>query len=170
MYFTHLVDADNEAIDQNTLQKYAYFLLIFVLSDENVTWVNNRVGTALQASGDTLCWVVQPKHLKAASPGSALAQIDCAIKERFRIPNIEHSFIAWISKKDFLQGRTDAGGYEPLYLLNEDDIGKRQEKLQKALKRAFKEVDSDIHFQRLKDRLPVAMISKALSQILGLLG
>lgn len=118
MNFTHLVNADDVQPDQLVLQRYDYFLILFVLSDVDADFALSTVGTRLRAASTTLCWIVQPKHLRIARSGTALGDIYTKLKER-AIISADHSFIAWIAKRDLLA--QTGGEYRPLFLGTQKD-------------------------------------------------
>jgi len=139
MNFTHLVDATQPDPDQRDLQKFDYFLLVFVLS-EGFDWVMSEVDAELRATDRALCWIIQPKHLNKAPHGSALRRIYDVLRDNPDASTIEHSFIAWMPRQSFLRGEKSAGKFVPLYLHADDDMDTRRKKLQSAVHNALGEM------------------------------
>lgn len=140
MNFTHLVDATQSEPDQRDLQKFDYFLLVFVLS-EDFDWVMSEVGAELRATDRALCWIIQPKHLNMAPHGSALRRIHDVLRDNPDASTIEHSFIAWMPRQSFVLGEKGAGKFVPLCLHADDDMNTRRQKLQSAVHSALGEMN-----------------------------
>lgn len=139
MNFTHLVDATQSDPDQRDLQKFDYFLLVFVLS-EDFDWVMSEVDTELRATDRALCWIIHPEHLKMAPYGSALRRVHDVLRDNPDASTIEHSFIAWMPRQSFLRGEKNVGKFVPLYLHADDDMDTRRKKLQSAVYSALGEM------------------------------
>ena len=128
MNFTYLVNGADDP-SQEILDKYDFFIAVAVLSDEMQQFVMDEIGFELKSS-NAVCWLVQQKHLKSAARGSALSRLHEIIKTNNMYSGIDHSFLAFSSKKDLIE--RNGGGYIPLYLHSEDDESVKTEKFVKS--------------------------------------
>lgn len=163
MNFTHLVNSEDVQPDQMDLQRYDYFLVLFVLSDSDVDFALTTVGTPLRATSTTLCWVIQPRHLKMALAGTALRDIHDKLKEN-AIIDTDHSFLAWIAKRDLLV--PGAGRYYPLFL-GTWESSEKSAVLKDAVKKALSDIESDAQPPNRVWLSALPAIAKLVSQLLG---
>lgn len=137
MNFTYLVDGSHDP-SQQVLDEHDIFIAVVVLSDEMHRFVMDEIGFELKAS-NAVCWLVLQKHLKSAAKGSALARLHAVIKTHNMYSGIEHSFLAFASKKELIARK--GGGYMPLHLHNEDDESVKTKKLISAIRSAIKQTE-----------------------------
>lgn len=137
MIFTYLVDGANDP-SQEVMDQHDIFIAVVVLSDEMHRFVMDEIGFELKAS-NAVCWLVLQKHLRSAAKGSALSRLHDIIKDNNMYTGIEHSFLAFASKKELIDRK--GGGYIPLHLHNEDDESARTQKLVSAIRVAIKQTE-----------------------------
>lgn len=137
MIFTYLVDGSNDP-SQEVLDQHDFFIAVVVLSDEMHRFVMDEIGFELKAS-NAICWLVLQKHLRSAAKGSTLSRLHDIIKTNNMYTGIEHSFLAFASKKDLID--REGGGYIPLHLHSEDDESVRTRKLISAIRLAIKQTE-----------------------------
>ena len=157
MNFTHLVKAEVSTPDQKLLQNADYYLVIFTLSDEMSEYVLEEVGVDLQSTSKALCWIIQRRHLDVAPRGSVLRKI-CELIATNRTPEnskIEHSFVAWISKKDFIARDENKVKFFPLFLMLETDPKSKVIRLRKGVIEAMNDFESTPFIDKLKTTIPV---------------
>lgn len=132
MNFTHLIKGTDEP-DQELLQRFSHYVVVVALSDDIIDFVLDATGFEMRSSDSALCWVVCPKHLRTAPPGSALSRLNELVQSHCEYRHIEHSFIATASREELSSSKPDAGMYIPLNFRTEDDQVKRTETLRSAV-------------------------------------
>lgn len=134
MNFTYLIEGPHEPA-QELLQKFEYFVVIVVLSDDMSKFVVEETGFEIKSNKHVLCWLIQPKHLITAPKGSVLHRFYEFLMNKNYFGNIEHSFLAFASRNDLI---TNSGGhYIPLYLHSEDSEARKAEIIKDAVNKAF---------------------------------
>ena len=132
MNFTHLVEGPEEP-SQELLQRFCHYVVVVALTDDMIDFVLEKAGFEMRSSDSALCWVVRPRHLRTAPPGSALCRVHELVQLHRLYGHIEHSFIATASREELGSSKPAAGMYVPLYLHNVDDQAKRTETLRSAV-------------------------------------
>ena len=98
MNFTHLADANELAIDQETLQKFSHFLVIIVNSEAERQWALEETGTPLKMDPNTVCWILTPGHLRLALPGDTLYDVYSTLRDA-PATNAAYAFYALVSRE-----------------------------------------------------------------------
>lgn len=99
--------------------------------------VRKQVGFDLEAAQKTLCWIVQPRHLKQAPLGTALHRIYEVLYRNRVFPNPDHSFITWCSREDGRVGSDHPGYYRELLLHDTPTAEARRARLRETVAEAL---------------------------------
>lgn len=167
MNFTHLVDASQLQPPQIDLQAYSHYLIIVVLSDEMAEMVRQEVGFDLESAEKTLCWIIQPRHLKQAPSGSALGRIYQVLSRNAVFPNPDHSFIAWCSREDARVGSDHSGTYRELLLHDQPTADAAVLKLRTALAEALNSTEKESRSLAEISKV-VGAFAKLIAELVGL--
>jgi len=137
--FTYHVKGASEP-PQQLLQRFSYFVVVVLTTEETEIFALEQVMFELRAAS-ALCWVIQFEDLKTAAPGTALARMHALLLKHNMHSEIEHSFVAAMSKDDIVKGIEDAGFYASLNLLNIEDANARSQAIHDAVGRALKHTE-----------------------------
>jgi hypothetical protein len=140
MNFTYLFDPEQPDPDQQILEKLDFLVVIFLLSEARRELVLDEAGARMKAARNAGCWVVTREHLDAAPRSSVLRTLDQALRSHPIYSNtVDHNFIAWIRRSDFVRGETERVQFVQLELEQAADDDARASAVRNAISKVLDE-------------------------------